>query len=89
MRLEPIRTGVVIGLVIALWHAGWAALVAGGLAKALIDFILRMHFLQIAIAVAPFNMTTAIALIAITFGVGFAIGLVLALVWNVLQPKSP
>jgi len=88
MRLDPIRTGLVLGVVVARMHAGWAALVASGYAKALIDFILRIHFLQLEVAVAPFNISTALALVVITFLAGLLVGIVLSLVWNAILPKK-
>jgi len=88
MRLNPIRTGLVLGVVIGLWHAAWAALVATGFAQALIDFILRLHFLRVTVVVQPFNLETAGLLVGITFLIGFVIGNVLALAWNALMPRS-
>lgn len=88
MRLDPIRTGLALGVVIALMHAGWVALVASGFAKELIDFVLRIHFLQLEVAVAPFSIATASVLVGITFLVGLLIGIVLSLVWNAMLPKT-
>src|SRR5690348_12792702 len=88
MRLNPVRTGLVLGAVIGLWHAAWAVLVAGGVAQPLIDFILRIHFLRVTAVVQPFDGETAALLVGITFGIGFIVGGVLALVWNALVPSS-
>jgi hypothetical protein len=88
MRLNPIRTGLVLGVVIGLWHAAWAALVATGFAQALIDFILRLHFLRVTVVVQPFNIETAGLLVGITFLIGFVMGEVVALAWNALMPRS-
>src|SRR5579872_2737708 len=87
MRLSPIRTGFVLGAVIGLWHAAWAVLVAGGVAQALIDFILRIHFLRVTAVVQSFDGETAALLVGITFGIGFIVGGALALVWNGLLPR--
>jgi hypothetical protein len=87
MHLSPVRTGLVLGAVIGLWHAAWAVLVAGGVAQALIDFILRIHFLHVTAVVQPFDGETAALLVGITFGIGFIVGGVLALVWNALLPR--
>lgn len=88
MRLAPVRAGLVVGAFLGLWHAGWSAFVAGGIAKALIDFILRLHFLHLSVDVMPFNLATAVTLVAITSAVGFVIGLVFALVWNAVLPRT-
>ena len=88
MHLNSIRTGLVVGVVLALWHAGWSVLVASGIAQVLIDFVLRVHFLKIAVAVSPFNVATAALLVCVTFVVGFVIGIVFAFVWNALHPRA-
>ena len=88
MRVNPIRVGLVVGVVIGLYHAAWSALVALGLAQKLIDCILKLHFLNVAVTVEPFDMMRAAILVGVTFVVGFVIGLVFAIVWNLLHSRS-
>ena len=88
MRLSVIRTGLVFGVAIGLWHAAWSALVAAGCAQWLVDFILRLHFLAVPAKVQPFDTVTAGTLIGITFVVGFVFGIAFALIWNVLHPRT-
>jgi len=85
MRLEPVRTGLVLGLLVALGHLAWIVLVASGFAQTMIDFVLAVHFLQVSVTVAPFNVVTALVLVGVTFVVGFAIGIVFSLIWNAVQ----
>ena len=88
-RLSPLACGLSVGIVIGLWHLAWAALVASGYAQPLLDFVLRLHFLEIKYALAPFAASTAAMLIAVTFAVGFLFGSIFALVWNWLAaPQS-
>ncbi|MCW1402135.1 hypothetical protein OKA06_07265 [Novosphingobium sp. MW5] len=87
-RISTGKAAFVTGLVVGVWHAMWAALVATGLAQGLVDFILRLHFMRLEIAIAPFELGTAALLVVITFAVGAAFGLCFALVWNYLGSGS-
>ena len=84
--LNPFKAGVAVGVAIGLWHLAWATLVAVGLAQPFIDFILKLHFIAPFVRVQPFDAATAATLVGITGGLGFLMGLVLALVWNWLHP---
>ena len=85
--LNPVKTGLVLGLVLGLWHLCWAALVAAGAAQPVIDFILRLHFMEPFIRIQSFEVTTAVMLVAVTAAIGFVFGAVAALVWNRLHPR--
>lgn len=87
-HLNPAKTGLAVGAVFGLWHATWVGLVAAGWAKPVMDFILRLHFLDIQYALAPFAVATAAMLVAVTFAIGFLIGGVFALIWNWLGTPS-
>lgn len=81
-RLNPLACALSVGIVIGLWHLAWAALVAAGYAQPLLDFVLRLHFLEFKYALAPFAASTAAMLVAVTFAVGFLFGSIFAFVWN-------
>lgn len=81
-RINPATAAFAVGLVIALYHAAWVALVATGAAKPLLDYVLRLHSLEIDYSLAPFSADTAIMLIVVTYAVGALFGLVFALIWN-------
>lgn len=88
-RLSPLACGLSVGIVIGLWHLTWAALVASGYAQPLLDFVLRLHFLEFKYVLTPFAASTAAMLVAVTFAVGFLFGSIFALVWNWLAaPQS-
>jgi hypothetical protein len=53
-----------------------------------LDFILRLHFIELDLKIAPFNLGTAAVLVAVTGLIGFAAGAVLAIVWNRLHPAE-
>lgn len=81
-HINPMRAGTAVGAVLGLFHLVWAGLVAAGWAKPLMDFILGLHFIDLQFAMAPFALGKAAELVAVTFGVGYLMGLVFALVWN-------
>ena len=85
MHLNPIRTGLAVGLVLGLWHAGWALLVALSWAQPLLDLVLRLHFIRLNIEIQGFDLNTAAQLVGLTFAIGALIGLVFAWVWNALH----
>jgi hypothetical protein len=71
-----------------LYHLSWTVLVALGLAKPFLDFVLRLHFIQMSYQMAPFSASTAAQLIVLTFTIGAAFGLVFALIWNWLTTRT-
>ena len=88
-HLNPAKSAIAVGTVFGAWHLIWVVLVAAGAAKAVMDFILRLHFLRFDYALAPFDIVTAGALVGITFAIGAFFGLLFALVWNWLMAKEP
>ena len=87
-HINPAKAALSVGFVVGLWHALWVSLVAAGVAQQLLDFILRLHFVQVEVTLAPFAIVTATELVAMTFAVGASFGLVFALVWNWLTERS-
>lgn len=88
MRINPINTGIALGLFLALWHACWAGLVAIGAAQPLVDFVLWAHFMKLPVQIEPFAITRAFVLVGLNFFVGLVGGWVLGLVWNGLHPAK-
>lgn len=87
-HINPIKTSIAVGSVTGLWHLAWVTLVGFGWAKSVMDFILRLHFVELRYALAPYAAATAAELVMLTFLIGAAFGLVFALVWNWLTFES-
>ena len=87
-RISPAKAALSVGLVLGLYHLSWIALVALGVARPVLDFVLKLHFIQMTYDVAPFSVSTAASLVVLTFAIGAALGLIFALVWNWLM-NSP
>jgi len=86
-HINSLKSGLSVGAVVGLWHLGWVCLVAFGWARPVLDFVLKVHFLKVQYDLAPFAPSIAVMLVAITFVIGFAFGLVFALVWNWLTGR--
>jgi hypothetical protein len=81
-HIQPFKAGIAVGAVIGLFHLMWVSFVAAGWARPILDFVLRLHFIELQYTLAPFALGTAAALVALTFAIGFAFGLVFAVIWN-------
>ena len=84
-QLSPAKAAISVGAVLGVWHLMWVTLVATGVAKPVMDLILKLHFLQFDYSLAPFVVSTAVTLVGLTFAIGAVLGLVFALVWNWLS----
>lgn len=87
-HINPLKTGSAVGAVLGLWHLIWVTLVGVGWAKPVMDFVLRLHFINLQYALAPFDVATAATLVILTFAIGTLMGVVFALVWNWLSIES-
>jgi hypothetical protein len=82
------KAGLALGVLMGGLHAVWAALVAVGWAQPFLDFIFRLHFIDPPYHVGVFDLTTAAALVGVTFLLGLAGGGALAIVWNIVAASA-
>lgn len=77
--------GLVIGLFFGLAHLVWAIIVAMGLAKPLLDWILHLHFMSLSYSMNAFKVGNALVLVILTFVCGYVAGWVFAALWNAFR----
>lgn len=82
MRLDGIRLGLTLGMVMGVLHLSWAALVASGRAGFVLDYLLSLHSLRAPIEITAFEPSRAVLLVVVAYAAGFVLGLLTALVWN-------
>jgi hypothetical protein len=85
MIISPLRTGLALGGVVGLFHLLWAATVALGVAQPIVDFVFRIHFIEMPLKITLFDAGTAALLVLVTFAIGFFLGNWFAMIWNWLQ----
>lgn len=87
MKVNPHKLGMVVGIFGGSWHTLWSILVAFGVAKPLLDWLLSLHFLSLTFSVQEFNLATAVILIIVTSVIGYILGYFLAWIWNWVVKK--
>ena len=86
--LNKNEIGLIIGLFFAVFHIGWSLLVAFGYAQVFIDWVMWLHFVSIPISIDSFDISRAVLLTLFTFVVGYLLGWVSTLIWNMIIKKS-
>lgn len=87
-KLSKAKTGLALGLFLAVVHAAWAVLVALGVAQGLIGWYTEMHMLINPYVVLDFSLGTAVGLVVMVFIVGYILGWIFAALWNGLRKSS-
>ncbi len=85
--LDKNTLGLTTGILLALAHAIWSTLIAFGLAKPFMDWVLSLHSLSMDYTVNPFDILRAAILIVLTFVIGYILGWVFAAIWNRVKKK--
>lgn len=83
--LNPNKTGLAFGTLLGGWHVIWAAFIALGWAQAILNFVFWMHMIKPVYVIGPFNVWTALILVAVTGAIGYVGGFALAALWNWLH----
>jgi len=83
-KLEPKKTGLVIGCFLALFHLVWslAILITQPGVQWFMDWVLGLHRISMQFIIMPFHLLSAVLLVVVTFVFGYIFGYVIALLWN-------
>ena len=81
-KINTHKLGMVVGAFLGIWHVVWSVLVAVGLAQPLINFFLRIHFIDLPHVIAEFSFGLAVLLITIASVGGYILGRIIGLIWN-------
>lgn len=87
MKFKPMTVALYTGCFIAALHLLWSLIVAFGFGQAYLDWILGLHFIKNPLVVMPFDLTTMITLVVLTFIIGFILGWVGTICWNKMVKK--
>jgi hypothetical protein len=85
MKLHAHATGLTAGILCALWHAGWVALVALKAAEPLFKRVMSLHFISTPYVIEPLDPVKGVLLVAAAFIGAYLLGLIFALVYNTLS----
>ncbi len=86
--VNPNKAGLAFGALLGCWHAMWSVIVALGWAQSVVDFVFWMHIMKPVLLIAPFNILTALVLVAVTAAIGYIGGFALAVMWNWLHREA-
>ena len=80
--ISPNKVGLIFAALMALFHAGWALVVAAGYAQLILDFVFWLHFIEPVYVIRDFSVGTAVQLVIFTAAVGYVTGWVAGFLWN-------
>jgi len=87
-RIDLIDAGLLFGLLFGVFHLAWLVLVLTKYAQPVLDFIYWAHFIKPVFEVESFEAGRAVILLAMTVCSGFALGYLLATVFNKLNSNE-
>lgn len=76
------KIGLVVGGLLAIFHAIWALMVLIRVAKPFMDWLLGLHFMALQYSITPFGFGRALLLVIVTGIIGYVMGFVLGWLWN-------
>lgn len=82
MKLSKHRTGLSLGLFLALFHLVWLILVGLDFGQMVLDWIYDMHLLTNPFTIMSFEWPKALMLLAMTAATGYIFGWLFAFCWN-------
>jgi len=81
-KINANKLGLTVGYFAVLMHLVLVILVALGVADAVLNWVLPLHFLSLAVGFTAFNLLTAVELLIAAFIGGYVIGYVFAYIYD-------
>jgi len=88
MKFKPLMVAIYTGVLLAICHAIWSLLVYLGSAKAVLDFVFGLHMIVNPYRIKPFSFSVATNLVVFVFVVGFVVGYLATIIWNMMQKRK-
>jgi len=83
-KINVKKAAVTLGVVFAAWHIGWVLAIVI-LGSGFLNWVMGLHFISMAIPLAPFNIVTLVVGAVSAFLCGAITGAIFAFVWNALK----
>jgi len=80
--ISSMKLGLIFGLLTSLCHMVWIILILAGVAQPLLNFVFWAHMIQPVYVINSAEPSAAIALVLLTFTIGYLIGIGGGLLWN-------
>ncbi len=83
------KSGLIVGLFLALVHAVWAVIIAviPAQMQSFLDWVFKLHFIEPVWKLTTFNFLNAIFLVIVTFIAGYIFGWVFVWVYKLIGKK--
>jgi len=87
-KINKNKLGLVIGFFLAIVHLIWVIMVAAGIAKPFMDWILSLHLVALSYSMLSFSFVSALLLLIIVFVAGYIWGWIFGAIWNCVAKKK-
>jgi len=89
MTISANKTGLSLGIFLAIIHTIWSIIISTGYGQDIFDWIFSIHMLENqSIMVLDFDWMSMLMLIGFTFVIGYVLGAIFALVWNLFYKDN-
>ena len=78
------KAALTLGILFAAWHLGWVLTILV-LGSGFMNWIMGLHFVSMAVPIAPFNIVTLVIGVIGAFLCGAVTGAIFAYVWNAIK----
>ncbi len=88
MKTDKHQLGMSFGLVTAFMHLVWVVAIVTDVADSFLAWTMEISFVEFPYTIIEPTWTGTIALLALTFVIGYIFGWLVALIWSWLKKKK-